>query len=69
MAGTLDSLDTFCDLTPFAMPTGWPCMPQLRWFGVSSHHCLCPRPGMGVTDIGKRLGELWKECDEDDKKK
>jgi hypothetical protein len=26
-------------------------------------------PGMSVTDIGKRLGELWKEVNEQDKKK
>jgi hypothetical protein len=25
--------------------------------------------GMTVTDIGKRLGELWKEVSEEDKKK
>ncbi|KAG2427112.1 hypothetical protein HXX76_012623 [Chlamydomonas incerta] len=26
-------------------------------------------PDFSVTDIGRRLGELWKECEEDDKKK
>ncbi|GIL65240.1 hypothetical protein Vafri_19053 [Volvox africanus] len=26
-------------------------------------------PGLSVTEIGKRLGELWKEVSEEDKKK
>lgn len=26
-------------------------------------------PEFSVTDIGRRLGELWKECEDDDKKK
>lgn len=32
-------------------------------------HTGTVRAGFSVTDIGKRLGELWKEVDEDAKKK
>ncbi|KAG2433609.1 hypothetical protein HYH02_012538 [Chlamydomonas schloesseri] len=45
-------------------------MGAYMWFCKEMRESVkADNPDFSVTDIGRRLGELWKECEEEDKKK